>query len=399
MKLNLKKYLLVSTIVAVFSEAFFFRFIIDVKLFYIIILINYYILFRKQWIKANVFWLSFVLFMFIHGGFAYSILLIPPYFLFSQIIGITLCLIYYYSVLRLYNKTEILNAYLTATLIIAVIGFPGYFLGINLNVNNDSRFCSILTEPAHYAIIVLPACYYFLKSKKYLALTVVFISLILTESSIAYIGLALMFVLPNMSLKRLGYACAIVPVVVFSFYWVYLNNEKVKMRFDDTYESLKAMNTGKFKQTTNVSTYALLSNFYIAKLNFIDHPLGSGLGSHYPMYKNNYATQMRTPEYLKTLKLDDINSKDGASLFIRMFSEFGLFGLFFTLFILYYIIKSFKHKDWYFEQGIAIYLLLKLFRDGHYFPPEFYFFVIYFYFSITNNFFKTIPHEKHLPHY
>lgn len=38
----------------------------------------------------------------------------------------------------------------------------------------------------------------------------------------------------------------------------------------------------------------------------------------------------------------------------------------------------------YFEQGIIIYLILKLIRDGHYFPPEFYFFVFILYLSLKD---------------
>src|SRR5690606_13882672 len=137
---------------------------------------------------------------------------------------------------------------------------------------------------------------------------------------------------------------------------------------------------------TNISTYALLSNFYIAKENFIEHPFGSGIGSHYYMYHSEYKKLMRTPEYIKTLKLDDINSKDAASLFIRLLSEFGIIGILATLFLLYLVVKCFRDKTQIVEQSIGIYILLKLFRDGHYFPPELFFFVLIFYFSYTKSF-------------
>ena len=95
---------------------------------------------------------------------------------------------------------------------------------------------------------------------------------------------------------------------------------------------------------------------------------------------------MRTPKYLYRLELDDINSKDAASLFIRLLSEFGIIGLLATAFIIYLVIQCFQDKSLIVEQSIGIYILLKLFRDGHYFHPELFFFVIIFYFSYTKSF-------------
>lgn len=395
MKINLNKYLIHSSVFAIFTEAFKYRLIIDLKLFYLILLINFFLLLKYKKVTLNHFLISFLSFIFIHSSISYLLIGIPPNFMLSQIFGISLTCTYFFNVLKLFTKEEIYELYSKYSLFTAIIGFLGYFLGINLNVNTDPRFSSYLTEPAHYAIVVLPACYYFLKRKQYLYFFIIFISLILTESSIAYIGCALMFILPNISLQRVKYAVGVIPFVLIIFYWVYQNNENVKMRFDDTYESLKVINTGKFNERTNVSTYALLSNFYIAKENALDHPLGSGIGSHYYMYHNQYKKSMRTPDYLYTLKLDDINSKDAASLFIRLLSEFGIIGIFATVYILILIAKSFQDKSLIVEQSIGIYILLKLFRDGHYFPPEFFFFLILFYFSYKN-YFKNDGNEKYI---
>lgn len=386
MKINLKKYLLYSSVFAVFSEALFIRFIIDLKLFYLIVLVNYFILFKINAVSLNKYILFGISFVFLHAVFFYGLIGIPPNFMLSQIIGITITSTFFYNLLKLYKKEEIINLYTRFSLIVAIVGYPLYFLGINLNVNKDLRFSSLLTEPAHYAIVVIPACYYLLKTKKYYSFLIIFISLILSESSIAYAGCALMFTLPYLTVNRLKYAFAIIPFVALTLYSVYNSNEKVKMRFDDTYESLKVIHTGKFHEKTNLSTYALLSNLYIAKSNFIEHPFGSGIGSHYYMYTEKYYKYMRAPSFIKTLKLDKINSKDAASLFIRLFSEFGIFGIITVGFVLFYIIKSFQNDSLIFEQGVGIYFLLKLFRDGHYFPPEFFFFTILFYFSYIKYF-------------
>ena len=115
------------------------------------------------------------------------------------------------------------------------------------------------------------------------------------------------------------------------------------------------------------------------------------------MFTEKYYGTMRPPEYIKTLKLDKINSQDGASLFIRLFSEFGLLGIAFSIFLIYYCIKSFQMENFVIEQGIAIYILLKLFRDGHYFPPEFYFFLWLFYFAFNSKK-NVLNNEENLSH-
>lgn len=396
MKINLNNYLLHSSVFAIFTEAFKYRLIIDLKLFYFILILNFILLFKYKKLTLNSFLITFFAFLFVHSSIVYLWIGIPPNFMLSQILGIAVSSTYFYNVLKLFTKEEIYELYAKYSLFAAVIGFFGFFLGINLNVNPDPRFSSFLTEPAHYAIVVLPACYYFLKRKQYFSFFTIFLSLILTESSIAYIGCVLIFILPNLSLQKLKYAVGVIPLVLAVLYLVYSYNENVKMRFDDTYKSFKVIQTGKFDDRTNISTYALLSNFYIAKENFIEHPLGSGIGSHYYMYHNSYKKLMRTPEYLYTLKLDDINSKDAASLFVRLLSEFGIIGLLMTVFIIYLVIKSFQDKSLIVEQSIGIYILLKLFRDGHYFPPELFFFALIFYFSYSKLF--LFKNEGNLSH-
>ena len=53
MKINIKNYLLYSSVFAIFTEAFFFNLIIDWKLLYLIILVNYFLLFRIKKIALN----------------------------------------------------------------------------------------------------------------------------------------------------------------------------------------------------------------------------------------------------------------------------------------------------------------------------------------------------------
>lgn len=300
----------------------------------------------------------------------------------SQILGITVVATYYYNLIPLYDKKKIISVYLKLSLWAAIIGYPMYFLNINLN---DGRLQSIFKEPAHYVVVVIPACYYYFKIKNYKAFIIILGTLILSNSSLGYIGCALMFIIPNLTLKRLKYLIALTPVIFIFFYYTYVQYPFFKLRVDDTYKSLSAVNTGKFEEYTNLSTYVLLGNMFIAKQNVIDHPLGSGIGSHHYMHTQRYIKDMRVPPYIRINGSADDNSFDACSLFTRIFSEFGFIGFVLVLFTMYYSSRCFKSDELFFAQGVFVYLLLKLFRDGHYFPPELYFFIWMFYYYMKDH--------------
>lgn len=392
MKINLKQYLLYSSVFAVFTEAFFFNFIIDWKLLYLIIFINYFIIitiYKK--LKVNKYLNYFLLFAFIHGIISYTVIGIPPNYMFSQLIGVAIVGVYYYNFVQLYEMEEIVDVFLKMSVFVAIIGYPMYFLGINFNTYNDPRFYSILKEPAHYVIIVLPACYYYFNTKKYVTFLIILGTLILSNSSLGYIGCALIFILPNLNKKRFLYLAATIPFVIISFIYTYNEFDFFKLRVDDTVENLKVINTGKFKEETNLSSYVMLANMYIMKENVIDHPLGSGIGSHHYMHTEKYLKTLRPPEYLRNQNRHTDNSFDANSLFNRVCSEFGIIGFILIIISFFYFFKSFKSTETLFAQGIVIYFILKLFRDGHYFPPEFFFFIWIFYFSLKNRKEANLP--------
>jgi hypothetical protein len=383
MKITLKKYLIYSSIFAIFSEAFFFNIIIDWKLFYLIIFVNSFLLFKLKKIALNLYFVLLLLFCLIHGMLAYSIISIPYNFMLSQIIGIAITGAYYYNFISFYNREELIAIYLKISLFIAVIAYPLYFFNITIS-STDPRLHSVFKEPAHYVIVILPACYYYFKTKSYKKFAILLGTILLSASSLGYIGIALLLILPNLTFKKLGYVFAILPVVLVAFYYTYKELPFLQLRVDDTYNSLNVINNGKFNENTNLSSYVLISNLYIAKKNINDHPLGSGIGSHHYMHTKRYLKEMRPPEYLKIQKKETDNSFDANSLFTRICSEFGVIGFLFILLVLYETSKSFQNNKMFLAQGIFIYFLLKLLRDGTYFPPELFFFVWLFYFSFKD---------------
>ena len=102
LKISLKKYLLYSSVFAIFTEAFFFHFIIDWKLLYLIIFVNYVLLFKIKKITINKYFALLLLGLFCHGILANIIIGIPPNYLIAQLLGILVIGNYYYNLILLY---------------------------------------------------------------------------------------------------------------------------------------------------------------------------------------------------------------------------------------------------------------------------------------------------------
>ena len=120
MKINLNKYLIHSSVFAIFTEAFKYRLIIDLKLFYLILLINFILLLKYKKVTLNQFLISFLSFIFIHSSISYLIIGIPPNFMLSQILGISLSCTYFFNVLKLFTKEEIYELYSKYSLFSAI---------------------------------------------------------------------------------------------------------------------------------------------------------------------------------------------------------------------------------------------------------------------------------------
>jgi hypothetical protein len=393
MKLNLKKYLLYSSVFAIFSEAFFFHFIIDWKLLYFIIFINYFVILYLNPIKVNKYFIYLLFLILLHAVLSYTFIQIPFNYFISQLLGIAVVGIYFYNLIKILDLDTVIKTYVNFSFVVVIIGYVLFLIGYNpfSHFNNDQRLMSVLKEPAHYVVVIIPACYYFLKNKNYLKFFITFISILMSTSSLGIIGCSLMFVLPYLNLKKILVFLALLPVFSFLFIQTYNNFEPFKLRVDDTYESIKSIKSGKFKEETNWSSHALISNLFVLNKNISNHPFGSGIGSHFYMFTEEYGKAMRAPQYLIVQDLDKSNATDANSLFTRMVSELGILGIIIILWSVYYLRYTFTSNQLLFSQGIAIYLILKLIRDGHYFPPELYFFIWIMFFEIQR--FKNLPNK------
>ena len=166
----------------------------------------------------------------------------------------------------------------------------------------------------------------------------------MSTSSLGIIGCSLMFVLPYLNLKKILVFLALLPVFSFLFIQTYNNFEPFKLRVDDTYESIKSIKSGKFKEETNWSSHALISNLFVLNKNISNHPFGSGIGSHFYMFTEEYGKAMRAPQYLIVQDLDKSNATDANSLFTRMVSELGILGIIIILWSVYYLRYKFSFE-------------------------------------------------------
>jgi hypothetical protein len=163
-------------------------------------------------------------------------------------------------------------------------------------------------------------------------------------------------------------------------YLVYVSFSPFRMRLDDTINSMIDKDLSK----ANLSTYALLSNFYVANQSFLSNPLlGNGMGSHVNS-RIRYLNEIEGIQVFEEMGLETLNDRDAGSLFTRVLSELGIVGI---LGIFYFIIRFYvpsKNGEITFQaitsRAILLYFFSKLLREGHYFSPEMYFFVFLFVF-------------------
>ena len=382
---KIDKYLLTSSVVAIFTEAFTFHYFIDLKLFYVILIVNFFIIASKYKLTIHKNLIIIITFFLIHGIVTYLLFSNPILSLVAQLLGIAISSIYFYNLIKIFKVKVLIEKYLTISFFLALLAIPMFYL--NINVFNYDRLNGVLSEPAHYASIMLPAVYLFFIKKEYFKFAIVLLTIFLTKSSIGLIGLLLIIIIPLIKTKYfLKYALVVfviigsVTVFVFSKWDEKVDendSNKIVRRIKETKESLSASYTGKFKEYTNLSSYAFLSNLFITQQIIFHKPFGTGIGSYKHEYEKYYY-KLTPPKYLIKSTHSKINKTDANSLLLRMIADLGVFSILFFIFFIYWALKLFKNDNRVYQKGTFFYLSVKLLREGHYFPPEFYFFLLIF---------------------
>jgi len=326
----------------------------------------------------------------------------------KQVFGIVFTSIVYYNVLFVFNFDikRVFNYYLKFAYWVSVFGIFDNILhvsGIHITAENrvgtfQFREYSIMGEPFYLALALTPAIVYYMiffsrtwatEKWKFLCILLCYF---LTYSSIALtgFGIGMLFALyQNNFFSVRTNRLAILPILVLPV--ILLTNSLIKnvnlfnARFNDTINlffasSIQSEAAGK----SNSSTFALYSNYIIARDSFFENPLfGSGLGSHPIIYKETFLKYF--PEtYLR--RFGTQNQQDANSKFLRLMSETGAVGTILFLAAVFSFRSGKKSGAVALEyaainNGILTYIILCLIRNGNYINVGFFLFFFIYYLS------------------
>ena len=297
---------------------------------------------------------------------------------------------------------SITNVLLISSLIIAFFGIV-QFVSFKLSLDYiykfltqihfylyENRFSSIYTEPAHLCTIIGAGLFismynlYTNRSKfNYLFLIILLFAGIISGSVIVYISLIIFIILfyyvafakglNRDRIKKVG-IISLMMIVVGVLTFTIFERQVVNSVFDKMEALLskndysvveKKQEKKKSKkqsiidvkhsekiselqreimhtQLSNGSAYAMKSNLYIGIEKLKDkYVLGTGMFTHI-VYYDKYMERIYPEGYVR------INYTDACSMFLRIFSEFGIIGLLiFTGLLLYIFIKGIKNKDYF----------------------------------------------------
>jgi len=313
----------------------------------------------------------------------------------------------YYMLFRLNNNEvdKLFRIYLQIACVVALIGIfqeisylagfeGGYdyrsFISRTVPPNVQSgilRVTSIMQEPSHFGNAMAPAMFvsilniirkkgHFI-SKKMSCLII--ISVLLSFSLVAYIGIAIAFILIMLNYRRVILICTSAIILFVSALVSYRYLPAIKMRVDQT---VAVINGNIPLETANLSTFSFCSNGLVALRSFMNNPLfGAGLGSH-PLSFDKYLPQTVNQDLISL----SLNREDACSLFFRLISETGLLGvfLFFYFILRFYVSKGRDEYYWIISNSIACLFVLNLLRQGNYFYCNFIFFIWAYYFTSKN---------------
>jgi hypothetical protein len=342
----------------------------------------------------------------------------------KQIVGLIFTSIAYYTFLA-YNNFEVKRLFRMYVFLAFLVSLEGLMeeafnlSGIRINRKfrlTDSgfyRIFGIMGEPYFLAVTILPALnFVFYKSSIFERVNTMIVNLILlfvigicfifTFSSAGFLGIAGVFgfwLYNKNYLTFKSWKILLLPMFVLLF-GVFFNNvqkqwKEFNIKFNQTVSAFANNSTKKEDiNNLNTSSFALYSNFVIAKESFSKNPLtGSGLGTHESNYEK-YFSKYFDEDFI--VRYGVFNTADANSMFVRLMSETGLMGLgMFFLFMFRFFVMKKGYKDpilrdyVIINQSIFIWMIVRLVRTGNYFGNGFFLFFFMYYLT-----YKLIQHRK-----
>jgi hypothetical protein len=334
----------------------------------------------------------------------------------SHYIGFFVLLIIVYSYLKTENLVQLLRSYYSLSYFMVLLGFLQIFIFIffdysflpqNIISGQDHdgysveifnflpRVSSFFTEPANYALFLLPSAYVIcLQFLNKISISnqistnkgiIILVGFLLTFSIVAYV--MLIFSLIPVLLRRNKFNFGklnLKKALLFTFIPLFiflLFNSTIFTKITSLGNIVSDPN--KEITTSDYSGYAIVSNVYVAYNSFINtNFIGSGFNTH----KLNYEKYAGL-DFFSSIKL---GKEDAASLYIRFLSEFG-----FIAFILLGIFLNkykipFNNSNYYYINNLSLMMILSYgTRNGSYISIFLLLFISLYYLSFIRFYSNT----------
>jgi hypothetical protein len=374
---SLRNYIFWSTLIGLFSVLLVIRIPFQLRFFDGVMVMNLVLMSLFVDLARIPKWvLLLILYLAVSGGIGIGYGTDTVAQVAKQFLGISVSLLYFCYFFQMieddYERAFL--AYAKMAFWFAVIALP-LWIGRCLYLGHYERLQGLTPEPGWFCELVIPATYWyahqFFSSRKYgTELTVLLVAITVSSSSLGYLGVAFGAMLLLTGRKRNFIA---IPFVAGGLLVLaYTTSGYFRKRADDT---LLAATTQDLSGA-NVSTYALLSNVFVTEQVFKESPIiGNGLGSH-PISHERFISDLPGVEDFAQMGAADLNATEAASLTLRSLSELGVIGfLGILLFIAYFRVGS-GGPHTAISNAILINFVFKLVRNGNYFTPEQFFFVL-----------------------
>lgn len=391
----LEGYLIYSTILSVFLMVFLMRKGVDIFLGYPIVLLNTVILLAQDRLLIHRYHAAVILSLALLSFVASAGSATPGLAIISQVVGILFFSVYFFSMLTNSGLSvpRWVQIYCHFAVGIVIIGFA-MFIARHLHLmpmGREARLRSIYPEPSLFVYATLPAfgiyANAYLRDRKYKPELYLFVlAYILADSSLGFLGMLLVaffaFLHRLSRLQMIGFCLTSLGALTGLFFI----SSNFRLRVVDTVLGLVQMN---FSQV-NASSFAFLSNGYVAVQTFLTHPLiGVGLGGYqyvYTKYIPYLSVDLKDPELIS------LNMFDASSLFFRTAAELGLLGLVALIGFLVICsrVKGDQHID--IRNALMPYFLVRMSRYGAWFSLELYFFMGLF---LLNYLHSRAQHDSH----
>ncbi len=372
----LRKYLVYSTILGLFSDRFMLNVgPIHLLYFYAILLVNLAILTVEGFLWMPDRLLVFLGCLVLSGiaGIVTGLGSFPGFV--KDIAGILPSALYFAAFYR-YMRFDVRQCFaLYARFAFYVAAFGIFYLPFQ--PWGGGRLMSICLEPSTFCLVCVPGAFYYLdlwqrRRQGGRRLLVMLLAIALSQSSLGYMGVLFGIYLFGRR-YRLGKTLA--PGVVLLLGALLFNYSALfRVRVSDTFAGTSNGDVS----TINISTFGVLANFYVTREAFRNHPIaGGGLGSYVTSHER-YLSSVPGVEFVLDEDRLMLGQWDASSLLLRITAEFGLIGLIAAAWFLisYYPRKSYGStlEDRAIAMSIICYLFMKFMRDGSYFNPEVFFF-------------------------